>query len=263
LTNAPAQTPDSRTDRAAPAAPPQPLARLYRHFDEFRDAAVSLREHLGRLEGLRVLEAGCGAQSNLDLGDCEVTGIDISPEQLDRNTSLREKVCADLHHYESDDWARRFDLIVCWDVLEHLTSPRVAVGKFGAWSRPGAGRLVIVGPNPRSLKAWTTKHTPYFFHRLFYRLTIGTPLRAREGARGPFKTVFSDEIDLEALASLLAAHSFEITLLLSFESFQNKWVKRFMPPRVVDALNRRLLGSLGGFLSPAATDFIIVARRGD
>lgn len=261
MSNALHQTRDTLTDHGAAA--PQSLAPLYRHYDEFGDADACLREHLGRLEGLHVLEAGCGAQSNLDLRACEVTGIDISPEQLEHNTSLREKVCADLHDYDNEEWSRRFDLIVCWDVLEHLASPRVAVRKFGAWSKPDGGRLVIVGPNPRGMKAWATKHTPYFFHRLFYRLTIGTPLRAGDGARGPFKTVLSDELDLEALPALLRAHSFEITLLLSFESFQNKWVKRFVPARAIDALNRRLLGSLRGLLTPTATDFIIVAKRGD
>jgi len=230
--------------------------------DEFSDALSHLQRHLGKLEGLDVLEAGSGAKSNLDLNNCAVTGIDISQHQLDRNSSLQDRVCADLHTYENEAWTHRFDLIVCWDVLEHLKSPRLVIEKFRDWIKTDGGRLVMVFPNCHSLKGNVTKYSPHYFHRLFYKITSGTPMRAARDDRGAFKTFFAREIDLCELIGLLELNSFEVTLLLSFESYQNKWIKRYVPATVINKLNKMFLGPLKNSLDTSATDFILVASSG-
>jgi len=234
----------------------------HRHVDEFGDALFHLQRHLGKLEGLHVLEAGSGAKSNLDLNNCAVTGIDISQHQLDRNSSLQDRVCADLHTYENEAWTHRFDLIVCWDVLEHLKSPRLVIEKFRDWIKTDGGRLVMVFPNCHSLKGNVTKYSPHYFHRLFYKITSGTPMRAARDDRGAFKTFFAREIDLCELIGLLELNSFEVTLLLSFESYQNKWIKRYVPATVINKLNKMFLGPLKNSLDTSATDFILVASSG-
>ncbi len=52
----------------------------------------SILDDLKREKGAyRVLEAGCGSLTHLDLGSrAKVTGIDISQRQLDRNDNLDE-----------------------------------------------------------------------------------------------------------------------------------------------------------------------------
>ena len=46
---------------------------------------------------LRVLEAGCGSCSHIQLGRRSfVVGIDISKEQLGRNSTLNEKIKGDI-----------------------------------------------------------------------------------------------------------------------------------------------------------------------
>ncbi len=74
----------------------------------------------------RILEAGCGSGSNIPIPpDSHLTGIDISEEELAKNQVVAEKIVGDLETYplEKDS----FDLVVCWDVLEHLGRPRLAM----------------------------------------------------------------------------------------------------------------------------------------
>jgi SAM-dependent methyltransferase len=239
--------------------PLQSIIDSYCHFDEFGDALSYLHQHLGKLEWLNVLEAGCGAKSNLNLKNCALTGIDISEHQLKRNSSLQVSVCADLQTYENEDWSHRFDLIICWDVLEHLQVPRVVIEKFRSWVKPDGSRLVIVFPNSQSLKGLVTKYSPHHFHKLFYRVTLGTPMQATSDDRGAFKTFFSRDINPCELISLLELNSFKVTLLLSFESYQNKWIKRYVPATVINKLNKMFLGPLKNTLDASATDFILVA----
>jgi cyclopropane fatty-acyl-phospholipid synthase-like methyltransferase len=242
------------------AEPLQRLVESYRHFDQFHEAHAELYRHLGKLEGLRVLEAGCGANSNLEMENCAVVGVDISPHQLNRNKSAQVKICADLCTHENESWTHSFDLIVCWDVLEHLKSPRTVLEKFGRWLKPD-GRLVLVFPNAQTLKGQVTKHSPYFFHKLFYRIASGTPINADKEDKGPFKTVTANEIKIQEVINSLEQYFFTLTLLLSFESYQNKWIKRYVPHGLVDNVNKMFLGSLRNAVDPSATDFILVASR--
>src|SRR5215469_10920312 len=78
---------------------------------------------------VRLLEAGCGSASHIHFGsDIWITGIDISQKQLDRHLSLNEKILGDIQRY--DLAPRSFDAIICWDVLEHLQQPNLALRKF-------------------------------------------------------------------------------------------------------------------------------------
>jgi hypothetical protein len=235
------------------------MVGLYRHFDEFKEALLYLHQYQGKMEGLNVLEAGCGVRSNLNLIDCVLTGIDISQNQLNRNNSLQFKVCADLQTYENEAWNRSFDLIVCWDVLEHLVSLPVVIKKFRSWIKDERSRLILVFPNAQTFKGYVTKYSPPFLHKLFYKLTLDTPIKAARTDQGPFKTFFSDDLNLDKLIGLLNTNSFDIPLLLSFESYQNKWIKRYLPAKGINRLNKRLLSPYKDFLDPSATDFILVA----
>lgn len=120
---------------------------------------------------LRVLEAGCGSASHLRLPeDRWLVGIDISQRQLDRHGALNERILGDLQAHE---WRQgEFDLIVCWDVLEHLPSPAAAIERMFDAMREG-GLLVLALPNRYSLKGWITRLTPFAIHVWFYRYIIG------------------------------------------------------------------------------------------
>lgn len=240
---------------------PQSLFNSYRHFEEFTEGREYVRNYFGKLAGLNVLDAGCGSASWLfDLTACHVTGIDVSAKQLDRNKLLQTRICADLQSYENAAWLNHFDLILCLDVLEHLKNPAPVIEKFMSWMKPDAS-LVLAYPNPQSLKGRVTKYSPHILHRLFYRISIGTPLSGTHDDRGPFNTFLSPDIELLKLAGLLEVHSFKVDLLVSIESFQNKLIKRYLSTPVVDYLNKLFLRELRTRVNTSATDFILVASR--
>lgn len=141
---------------------------------------------------LEILEAGCGSSSHLSFpGDAHVVGIDVSPTQLARNTCINEAICGDIQTHTFD--SERFDVIVCWDVLEHLPRPTQALANFASALKPG-GLLVVGLPNLFSLKGLVAKFTPLRFHiwvfRTLFRSASWSAFRTLAGRddHGPFKT---------------------------------------------------------------------------
>ena len=148
-----------------------------------RDPTDSLQKFVDELlstrHGACVLEAGCGSTSHLGIsGFSKVVGIDISEMQLERNDYLDDKLLGDIQTYNLPKNA--FDLIVCWDVLEHLPRPEDALANMGNSLRKG-GLMIIAAPNLLSLKGIVTKLTPYAAHKWFYHRIIGDKRRAAEG----------------------------------------------------------------------------------
>jgi SAM-dependent methyltransferase len=233
----------------------------YRHFEEFTEGREYVRNYFGKLAALKVLDAGCGSDSWLfDLTACHVTGIDVSLKQMERNSLIQTRICADLNTYENEAWLDSFDLILCLDVLEHLKDPRHVIERFTSWVKTD-GRIVLAYPNPQSLKGRVTKYSPHIFHKLFYRISIGTPLSADRDDKGPFNTFLRPDIELRKLVSLIEARSFKVDLLVSIESYQNKLIKRYLSAPLVNRLNKLFMRELRAYLDASATDFILVASR--
>ena len=126
-------------------------------------------EHLARYRwaaqlarGRRVLDAGCGTAYGSGVfatgGALEVIGVDVAEDVLD---SVRPRVAgtvrldvADVCRLPYDDGA--FDLIVCFNVLEHLDDPRRALdGLVRALAVDGV--LLVSTPN-RSVHAPVSPH---------------------------------------------------------------------------------------------------------
>ena len=118
-------------------------------------------------DSIRVLEAGCGSASQIKF-DAEMyaVGIDISADELEKNSAVHEKILGDIQDYplQKED----FDVIICWMVLEHLSRPNAALANMFRAVKPG-GIVVLGFPNLASIKGLVTKFTPFWFHELFYR----------------------------------------------------------------------------------------------
>ena len=127
---------------------------------------------------IKLLEAGCGSASYFKfVPTVQSVGIDILQEQLDRNSAIQEKIHGDLQTYPLPE--QEFDVVVCWDVIEHLSNPRSALTNM--FNATKAGGFVILGfPHLASFKGMVTKFTPFWFHRYFYRAIMkykSTPFR--------------------------------------------------------------------------------------
>ncbi len=135
------------------------------------------RRFEGRLRvepGLRYLDMGCGGGELSILlakrGATHVTGIDFMPRSIEaaRRAAQREGVsgrvafvCADLH-----DWApeEKFDVLISFDVLEHVREPLRFLRRMAAFARPGGTALLAFGP---------LFHSPYGDHMQgFFRVQV-------------------------------------------------------------------------------------------
>lgn len=103
--------------------------------------------------GRTVLDAGCGvgwgAALLLDAGARSATGIDISSEAI-ADARAREPrasfAVGDLRALPLSD--RRFDLITCFEAIEHVEDPQRALDELARMLAPG-GVLLVSSPNPR------------------------------------------------------------------------------------------------------------------
>ena len=102
----------------------------------------------------RVLEVGCGGGGTLgwlkESGRADWTaGIELSPEaSAVARTRVDEVQCGDANELLANFSEASFDLVLCLDVLEHLTDPWATLSKIQTLLRPG-GRLITSLPNVR------------------------------------------------------------------------------------------------------------------
>ncbi len=208
----------------------------------------------------RLLEAGGGSDSWLPLpAGAEITTIDISPEQLDMNTYAKEKLLGDLQTFDYGD--RRYDLIVCWDVLEHLERPEAALDRLAGVVAPG-GRVIVKGPLPQSLKGIVTRLSPHAWHVLFYRWVLGSTLAGLPG-HPPFKAHLAPASSPDTIAEVLIRHGLQIDTLEGYESGQVAAIAA--KGRIAIGLYRvveTVLWALTfGRSKRRMTDFYLIARR--
>lgn len=112
----------------------------------------SIRDALGRLDGLRVLDLGCGKgrfAAHLRAEGAEVVGLDLSAGMLGRALDLDRVRGSALRLPFA---ASAFDGVAAVEVFEHLPPDQIdaALNEVRRVLRPG-GRLVIVDKNAGSL----------------------------------------------------------------------------------------------------------------
>src|SRR5260370_13685178 len=224
---------------------------------EIQNLQFFLDRELFSHSSVRVLEAGCGSASNLNFaGQVRLVGIDISKKQLARNTVLHEKIAGDVQSYEfpSDS----FDAIICWDVLEHLSQPELALRQFAHAIKPG-GLVILCLPNVLSLKALVTKFLPHTFHVLAYRYLYGTE-NVGKNDTPPFNTYLRFRISAEAIRKQGARLVFQ-TVYFATEDvadtppLRRKWVMHVFYMKLKKILLALSLGRIGD------SELIIVLKK--
>jgi 2-polyprenyl-3-methyl-5-hydroxy-6-metoxy-1,4-benzoquinol methylase len=189
----------------------------------------ALRDLLSGKTSLRVLEAGGGSRSHItaldEIPDARITVIDISQEQLDKNSFASEKILGDLQEYRYKPAS--YDCAVCYDVVEHLERPDLAIAMMSEGVKAG-GLLIIGAPNPLSLKGLITKCTPHAFHVFVYRFIFGQKTAGQPGCP-PFPTVMSKWVEPRNLVRLAKANNLEVAYHDIYDSdvlSPNSWIVR-------------------------------------
>ena len=113
------------------------------------------------LAGKRVLDVGCGAgilSEALARRGAQVTGLDLSPELIEAASAhaADSDLAIDYRCVSSRDLAREmagaFDIVVCYEMLEHVDTPAYVVDDCAMLAAPG-GDLFFSTIN-RSPKSW-------------------------------------------------------------------------------------------------------------
>lgn len=239
--------------------------RLTLRFSGDPDAAIEqiLLRELGNVERPRVLDAGCGSLCHVRFpGEPFVVGIDISPEQLEKNTDVDEKILGDVETHPLEP--NSYDAVVCWDTVEHLNRPERAIANFAQALKP-SGLLIIATTNPYSLKGLLTKFTPHSFHVWVYRRLFGDPNAGKPGF-APFPTTLRRSIAPGAMRRLAAEHGLEAAFLAVIRGGQLDTLSRKQP--AVGALYKGVAGllkvlSLGVYDGTYTDTRAVFKKRGD
>jgi SAM-dependent methyltransferase len=136
-------------------------------------------------EGRAVLDAGCGTGYGtlmlIEGGAASVTAIDLAEEAveqtLERVDGRAEVVLGDVHQLPFDDAS--FDMVVCFEVIEHMDGQDAALSEFARVLRP-EGFLLISSPNrdvytpgnPHHVHEYTPPELGAALSRLFPSVTL-------------------------------------------------------------------------------------------
>ncbi|HEY1809717.1 MAG TPA: class I SAM-dependent methyltransferase, partial [Acidobacteriaceae bacterium] len=105
--------------------------------------------------GGAILDIGCssgGFLSHLKGGAWELFGIEASPDAAERARHNTGGAIVSSDFATAELPPGRFDVITCYDVLEHLYDPRLVFQRAAQWLRPG-GIFYIFVPNVLSWEA--------------------------------------------------------------------------------------------------------------
>ena len=192
--------------------------------EEFVNLFEFIEKETADRASMRLLEAGCGSMSHFRFErDIHLVGIDISEEQLQKNKGLDERILGDIQTYAFPPSS--FDIIVCVDVLEHLTEPQLALTNFAAAAKQG-GMIVLKLPNVFSLKGLATKLCPHSLHRLAYRFLQSARGKKGRSATGPFKTHLKLAASLGALRRSASKLGLREVYFDSYDITETEWLSR-------------------------------------
>lgn len=170
--------------------------------------------HLAALERPQVMDAGCGGAMRVRLpAGAVLNGIDISPESAARNSTLFHIVIGDVQTHPLPRAA--FDIVICWELLEHVPDPLAALSNLIAATKPG-GYIILAFPNRASLKGLVTRLSPHTLHVWLLRHFWGQKNAGRPGY-APFPTYMARDIAPQLLEKFLGRQKVEVVFARLYE----------------------------------------------
>jgi SAM-dependent methyltransferase len=117
--------------------------------------------------GIRILDVGSGARPTLAVeqrpSECHYVGLDVSADELERAgpVAYSEVIVGDICQPLPPD-AGRFDLVLSWQVLEHVPSMRAALATQASALVPG-GRMLAMVSGAYGFHSVAARIIPYRF----------------------------------------------------------------------------------------------------
>jgi SAM-dependent methyltransferase len=151
-------------------ADPQPRGRIREKYTKAYDLAVHFGQHQARKQvlferrldrigppvlGRRLFDAGCGDGLFLELATrrgWEVCGVELNPPAATQTRVRGVAVFEGALEELSDLPWGSFDVVTCWDSIEHTPEPRPFAEALARLLAP-SGKLVLTTMNRRSLAA--------------------------------------------------------------------------------------------------------------
>jgi SAM-dependent methyltransferase len=202
------------------------------------------------------LEAGCGSASHFGFTpDVQLVGLDLSSAQLARNITSTGRIQGDIETCPLRSGS--FDIVVCWEVLEHVPRPEVALEHLTRVLRPG-GVLVLAVPHVRSLKGLATRFTPHWFHVWAYRHLFGMQHAGTPGL-GPFPTYARSVLAPDRLLSFASQAGLNVVYAAAYEALKQRRLRRQVGLRGAawQLFKRTTRTATLGRVEPEQTDLII------
>jgi SAM-dependent methyltransferase len=232
---------------------------------EARDSLLAVHGILGQRlppTGLAVYEAGGGSTSFLPLEvlrRAHVTVVDIDENQIRSNDYAHERILGDVQSHRFA--AGSFDLVICYNVIEHLADVGAALSGFCESLKPG-GLMLIGAPNPKSLSGVVTKYSPHWFHVWFYRHIRGEKNAGLPGV-APFPTHFHPLVSLANLEAFANRHGLQMVYRKQYESPRYPEMRRRKPAlaALVDLAARMMNFFLPGKTDVRHGDYHVILRK--
>jgi SAM-dependent methyltransferase len=232
---------------------------------EARESLLAVHAILGATlppTKLAIYEAGGGSTSFLPLDVLDrahVTVVDIDPYQIRNNDYAHEIILGDIQTWRFAPGS--FDLVICYNVIEHLPDVEAALSGFCESLRPG-GLVLIGAPNPRSLSGVVTKYSPHWIHVWFYKYVLGHNTAGRPG-QPPFPTFFHPLVTLSNLEAFSGSHGLQVIYRKEYESprFPEMRSRRPMLAALLDAIAVAINLVLPGKTDVRHGDYHVILRK--
>jgi SAM-dependent methyltransferase len=190
-------------------------------YDSEQEASLAyvreiLRAHL-RGRPILVYEAGGGSVSYVGVDGLDVaatTVTDIDERQLAENTYADEKILGDLQSVELG--RDRFDLVISYNVIEHIPDAEAALERMLPVVRPG-GLLVIGAPVPLSINGLAARFTPHWFHVAVCKYLLGWKNAGKPGC-APFEVAYHPLVAPARLRAFAEARGFTTQYFRAYRS---------------------------------------------
>jgi SAM-dependent methyltransferase len=218
-----------------------------------------LRDAIFSAGTVDILEVGGGPQTFVHHPNARYTVLEFEEDTLATCNYADRKMIGDAQTF--DFGSMKFDIVVFWNVLEHIPDPSLALSNVVATVREG-GLVIIRGPSLKALKAIITRLTPHRFHVAFYRHILGHKNAGRAG-HAPYVVSHSPKAEAEELDRFLDKAGFEKIFGQQYDGDQVALLKEYSYALFQ---GYRIASKLAGWLSFGAfggrkSDFVAIYRK--